>query len=276
MIGLFWVAVSFKFAYAEEIWSDNFDNYTQDYVCANNVGNCPRPSQYVYFYGDRSTSDAPDAAITSDAARTPGTNQRGFRLYVQPNSSGTCCENKLTRLGLDIGYNFYLRWYQRMNYNSQSSYKKIFRIKTTGGSQRFILDWYNSYSTGTNLILFTNADGFQQRHANTNYTLETDYTPNTWVCFEVFIDQTNDEWTLWVDGVQQGGPVKFTPSNYFIDGFSIGGNQVGTSGRLHLVDYDDIVVGTTYIGPVGAEPTQPSPAPTSPPSTPTNPKIIIN
>jgi len=267
------VFFSLKVSYAAEVWRETFDTYSKDYVCSNTGGGaCEHPSQYTYMYGDTSTSDGPDSAITDDAARITGAGRRGFRLWVHPNSSGTCCENKITRLGLGIGYNFYLRWYQRMNYNTQSNYKKIFRIKTTGGSQRIIIDWYKRYEAGnkTALILATAADNFQSVSVNPNYTLEDDYTPNTWVCFEIFVDQTNDRWTLWVNGEQQGSPVRFTASNYYIDGFSIGGNQVGTSGQVHLVDYDDIVVSTTYIGPDGASP---SPSPDTVPA-PRNLEVI--
>lgn len=249
--------VSASVSYAGELWREDFDAYSRDYTCSNvGTGGCAHPSQYTYMYGDTSTSDGPDSAITEAAARNREAGNRGFRLWVYPNSSGTCCENKLVRLGLGMGNNFYLRWYQRMNFNTQSSYKKIFRIKTTGGSQRLIIDWYKLWNAGnkTRLILATAADSFQTVSINQNYSLEDDYTPNTWVCFEVYIDQTNDRWTLWVDGVQQGAPVSFTPSNFYIDGFSIGGNQVGTSGAVHTVDYDDIVVSTSYIGPDGAVP----------------------
>jgi hypothetical protein len=141
-------------------------------------------------------------------------------------------------------------------------------MKDSGGSQRFIFDFYNYYLCGsgkTCLVLATSANSFNSPYyANPNWTLEDDYgasgvAADRWVCFEVYIDQTNDRWTLWVDGEQQGDPVSFYPSNYTITGTMLGGNQVGTPGSDHIIDFDDIAAGTTYIGlEGGADETAPT------------------
>jgi len=231
------------------VWCEDFDSYSHEYICSNNQGDCDRPSQYTYFYGDISSSEEPDAAITNEAEMADSSNldNRGFRLYVNPNSGPTSAENKLTRLGLPIGQDFYLRWYQRLNFNTQSSYAKIFRIKVAPSSQRFIFDWYKEYNGKTNLILASAADGFNAHNANYNFALEDEYQLDTWMCIEAFIDQTNNEWTLWVNDEDKGS-VGLPPSNYDISGFSIGGNQVGQGDSVHLIDYDNIAVSTQRIG----------------------------
>jgi hypothetical protein len=252
--------------FAQVLWEEDFDGYPENWSLDNDGDgrfNCPGDlygGSFPFCAADtQGDYGSPDIEITTDANRSGG--GRGFRLHIWRDSGGTCCENGITDNTLWAGQkDFYIRWYMRLNYNRQSSYAKIFRIKDSRGTQRFIFDWYR-YNGKTRLILFTSEDGFGGYDYNPNWNLEDDYTPNTWVCLEAFIDQTNDEWTLWVDGVQQGDPIPFTPSDYTITGTMIGGNQVGQGSVDHVIDYDDIVVSTEYIGPVGGSPPPPDPDP---------------
>lgn len=255
------------------LWSEDFDGFDANWSLNDDQdgsdGYCPEDvyagyNDFPWCSADtQGDAGSPDIEITTVADRVGGTNKRGFRLHIWRDSGGTCCENGITDTSLWTGQtNFYMRWYMRFDFDSQSSYAKIFRLKA-GGSQRFIFDWYRTAQCGagkTCLVLFTSADGFNGRNANDGWNLEDDYTIGEWVCFEAFIDQTNDEWTLWVDGVQQGSAVSFAASNYTITGTMIGGNQVGQGSVDHIIDYDDIVVGTTYIGPIagGADVTPPA------------------
>jgi len=248
--------------YGAELWSEDFDGFTSNWSLDDDQdgsdGFCPEDvyggySDFPYCAADtQGDYGSPDVEITTSADRVGGTNKRGFRLHIWRDSGGACCENGITDSSLWTGQtDFYMRWYMRFDFDSQSSYAKIFRLKNSSNSQRFIFDFYNTFQCGsgkTCLVLFSAADSFNSRNANPNWTLEDDYTIGEWVCFEVYIDQTNDEWTLWVDGVQQGSAVSFPASAYVITGTMIGGNQVGQSSVDHIVDYDDLVVGTTYIG----------------------------
>ena len=242
------------------LFSENWDAYTSNWswscdlnpygdgsngYCPDDVFGIPTwPSCNSDISSNYCQAGEPSIEITDQARR--GSTGRGFRLWVYPDSSGTCCENGLTTsttawTGVT---NFYLRWYMRTNFVTQSSYKKLFRIKDQGGSQRFILDLYN-LGHGVTLSLWSSANSFGQPYENRSWTLST-LGANTWACFEIFVDQTNRQWTLWVNGVQQGSPISIPASSYTIRGIMVGGNQVGQGGSTtHIVDYDDIVVSTT-------------------------------
>ncbi len=247
---------------AAVLWSENFNEFSADWSqndLQDGRPNCP--SGYDYCAADtQGDYGSPDIEITTAAERSdPDGNNRGFRLHIWRDSGGTCCENGITDASLWPGQtNFYLRTYLRLDFNSQTSYAKLFRIKDSSNTQRFILDLYNKYGYGgTVFTLGSSADGFGNDYPNTNYKLENDYTPNTWISVELFIDQTNHQWTLWVDGVQQGSPVSIPTSNYVITGTMIGGNQVGQGTVDHIIDYDDLAVGDSYIGPAGGGDTTP-------------------
>jgi hypothetical protein len=234
-------------AFGADVWSEDFDGYSSNYTC-NNSTSCALFGTYDDVNGDSSTADTPDMVISTDFERSnPGGNNRGMRIYVWGGTSGTCCENGPAEYNAGIPANFYLRWYMRMSRaGGGQQYAKIFRLH----NNRLILDWYRAAWTGnkTRLSLFDYSSSWGNHDPNTAYALEDDYTPNTWVCFEVFIDQTNNQWTLWVDGVQKGPPVPWSnPTNWSTGQIQIGGNQTGPYD--YTIDYDDIVIGTTYIGP---------------------------
>ncbi len=257
---------------AAVLWTETFDWLSTDWSLDNDQdgsdGHCPAQIYSGHDWPNcdadtsggvgtscvtdcvRGDSEAPDIKITTAASRTGISGDRGFRMYINPTSCGTCDENGITDSTLwPEQTNFYLRWYMRFNFTTQTNYKKIFRLKNSAGSQRFILDMLSNGRLG----LYTSADSFNDSNENLSWDFNTDYTPNTWTSFEIYINQTNDEWTLWVDGEQKGSPVAFAASNSAIAGMMLGGNQCGTAGSTHIIDFDDLVVSTTYVGPEGEE-----------------------
>jgi hypothetical protein len=284
-------------SYAAILWTETFDWLTSDWELGNDQDGgalCPGrvysgqswpncdadtsggPGTSCVTDCVRGDSETPDIQISTTASRTGASGDRGFRVIVNPTSCGTCDENGITDSSLWTGQtNFYLRWYMRLNFTTQTNYKKIFRLKDSGNYQRFIL---GLHSDG-HIHLSSSADSFNNSTYNGNWDFRTDYTINTWILVEVYIDQTNDQWTLWIDEVQQGSPVSFPASNYTITGTMIGGNQCGTAGYTHYVDYDDLAVGTTYIGPAEGESDTTAPTvsiTTSDPSSTTSKSFTIN
>lgn len=246
-----------------ELLSENWNSYTADWSLTDDAdgsdGYCPND---VFGFGPWAWcgsgvgSDSSHIEISTAARR--GSSGRGYRLSIDPASVCVTVENYIgTNNVFALTYNFYIRWYFRANFNGQSSYKKLFRIDNNT-SQRFIIDLYRTPS-GTKFTLFTLADSFNGYGSPIpNWSLEANYTPNTWICVEAFVDQTNDQVTWWIDGVQQGSSVSFAASNYAIGGIRVGGNQCG-NGNINgtpitgdaIVDYDDLIISTTYIGTSG-------------------------
>jgi len=92
-------------------------------------------------------------------------------------------------------------------------------------------------------------------HFFTGYSLNTQYTVNTWVCYEIKIDLVNKQAQFWVDGVSKGTlNATWWPSGWTISAIIVGGNQYGHSWTYpteQTRDYDDIVVADSYVGPSG-------------------------
>lgn len=237
-------------AWATTYFTEDFNGFFQNYTCNNSTSCTPMPGNYDDWNGDSSTSTSPDTVISTDFERsTPGENNRGMRIYVWADTAGYCCENGPAENNPGFPVNFYLRWYMRMSRaGGGPQYAKIHRMF----GNNMIFDWYRAYDTGykTRLCLFDSSDGWNAKNPNMNYALEDDYTPNTWVCYEVFVNQTANQWTLWVDGVNKGTTaISSNPTNWSSGSYQIGGNQTG--GYSYTIDYDDIVVADEYIGPAG-------------------------
>lgn len=235
-----------KLALAEIIWQEDFDGYDANWSCSN--GGCTGPTGFdSSARGDQSTSASPDIEITTSAEWSDpgGTNKRGYRVHIYSGTSGTCCENVL-RKSMSFGTDFYLRFYTRYSTNRMGNYWKQFRFFASG-SQVLIFEPKYRYSWGETRLNLTNASGSES--SVTQWVFSDEYTANTWICVELFINQTNDEWTVWVDGENKGTyQWPFSRQNA-ITRIEVGGNQTTASGGDHTMDYDDIVISTTYVGP---------------------------
>jgi hypothetical protein len=245
-------------------WDENFDGFTKNWSCG--LSDCALnpglPPGYVGFgsntmcrnYGQNNTQ------ITTLAERTnPGTaNKRGFRIYLEEQCWPTG-ENILKK---DLGGNrtlIYLRWYQRDSVNSFSNFQKLFRLKQT--SNQILIPEFQVNGGHVQMNLWdaqTNSN-----HFFTGYNLDTDYTPGTWVCYEIKIDLVNKRAEFWVDGVSRGTlNATWWPSGWYIRYIELGGNQYGQSWVYpteETRDYDDIAVADAYIGP--GDPTNQGPVP---------------
>ncbi len=243
------IAVSAS-AQAGIIWQENFNGYSSNWSCTDGDCEAGCPSGYVGCRGDQSVAGGPDIEISTAYERSnPGPSNRGYRVWVYDGTSGTCCENVL-RKSVPAGTNFYLRWYMRLSTNKLENYWKMFRM-FSNGTQIFILEPKYRYSWGETRFNLSNGTGSAEANW-TQWVISKDYTPDTWVCMEVFINQTNGQATLWVDGASKGtiSISQLQSSNYSIDRIEIGGNQSDIAGgNDNYMDYDDVVVSTTYIGP---------------------------
>lgn len=249
-------------AHAQVIWQEDFDSFSKDWVCC--LSDCALvpglPPGYTEFHSNTMDGNYGECntQITTDAhLGTTEANKRGYRIYLEGNDPFPTGENVLKK---NLGANYtqiYLRWYERDSYRNFTNFQKLFRLKQTSG-QILIPEWQVNYShVNMNLWSTTTGNLFW-----TNYNLDTDYTPNTWVCYELKIDLVNKQAEFWVDGVSKGS--KSIPgwgTGWYIRYIEVGGNQFGHSWSApteHYRDYDNIVVSTSYVGPSSLGPTPPT------------------
>lgn len=255
--------------HATVIWQENFDGFTKDWNCS--LADCSLnpglPPGYSAFGSNTLCKNYgnPNTQIVTGAERTSpgGTNKRGFRINLEED----CLPPGENILGKNLGADYgllYIRWYQRDAVNTFSNFQKLFRLKQADGNQILIPEFQvNSGKVQMNLWDVATADN----HFFTGYNLTTDYTPGTWVCYEIKIDLINKQAQFWVNGVSKGSfNATWWSSNWKIRYIEIGGNQYGHSWVYPTEktrDYDDIVVSTSYVGPSGTSSSSGVAAPTN-------------
>ncbi|MBP1748365.1 MAG: hypothetical protein H6Q52_904 [Deltaproteobacteria bacterium] len=248
------------------IWQENFDGFTRDYNCS--LDDCALnpglPSGYVAFGSNVRGKNygRPNAQIVAGAERSnPGqTNKRAFRINLEEDSWPTG-DNVLTK---DLGKNYtriYLRWYQRDSVKSFGNFQKLFRLKQSDG--QILIPEFQVNGGNIQMNLWDRQTA--SNHFFTGYNLNTQYTANTWVCYEIKIDLVNKQAEFWVNGVSKGTlNATWWPSGWYIRYVQIGGNQYGHSWIApteHTRDYDDIVIADSYVGPSGVSAAEvPAPA----------------
>lgn len=251
--------------HATVIWQENFDGFTRDYNCSQSDCSGSMPSGYSAFSSNVMCQNygQPNAQIVGAAERSsPGqTNKRAFRINLEQQCWPTG-ENILRKnLGKDYS-RIYLRWYQRDSTKSFSNFQKLFRLKKADGNQILIPE-FQVNGSNIQMNLWDAQSG--ANHFFTGYSLNTQYTPGRWVCYEIKIDLVNRQAQFWVDGVSAGTMnATWWPSGWTIRYIEIGGNQYGHSWTYpteHQRDYDDIVVADSYVGPSGTLPASGLPAP---------------
>jgi len=256
-------------ANATTIFGANFDGLTKDYICSamNASGDCGSANSPPGFTGFHQNTMCGNygqynSEVIREAGRSGKTTDRGFRINLEQRCFPTG-ENSLTvRLGADYK-KFYLRWYQKMSLNKFDNFVKIFRMYNSAGSQILIPEFHND-NGATRFILgvspFSGAAPF-----NKNYRLDTDYTPDTWVSYEILIDIPNQQWTFWVNGVNKGTlKCSEIDKSWSVRTIDVGGNQYGNYQTVapheDYIDYDDIIISDTYIGPDNAASQIPAPS----------------
>lgn len=252
-------------AQAAVLFNADFDGLTKDYQCCvlTGSGDCgpSAPPGFSGFhqnnlcgnYGNCNTQ------ILGSADRKGGSGNRGFRINLEQRCFPTG-ENSLTFQVNNLN-RFYIRWYQRMSLNSYDNFVKLFRMYSSSSGQILIPEFHNDgRATRMNLA----ASPFSSNNFNTSYSLNSEYTPGTWVCYEIFIDIPNQQWTFWVNGDNKGTVYNSSINrSWTVRTIDIGGNQYGNyqtvAPREDYIDYDDVVVSDSYIGP--GEPIDQGPVP---------------
>ncbi len=236
------------------VWKEDFDGFDRDWVCCKS--DCARepgvPPGYSEFHSNTLCKNYGEcnSQITTKAERNnPGVeNKRGFRIYLKQHCFPTG-ENVLKK---DLGENltdFYLRWYERDSVNRFSHFQKLFRMKQETG-QILIFEWQVN-RRAVQMNLWDAASG--KNHFFPDYSLDWDYKPGNWVCYEIKIDLVKKEANFWVNG-RNKGKMKNLPwqDGWYVRNIEVGGNQYGHSWKAPVEeyrDYDDIVLSKSYVGP---------------------------
>ncbi|MHB8108963.1 MAG: hypothetical protein ACYDHW_02895 [Syntrophorhabdaceae bacterium] len=257
ILALLLVVVLIETGHSTVIWQESFDNFARDYSCtlADCSLNPGLPPGYSAFGSNTLCKNygRPNSQIVATAERSnPGqANKRGFRINLEED----CLPPGENILGKNLGADYsliYLRWYQRDSIKSFQNFQKLFRLKRADGNQILIPE-FQVGSNGVQMNLWDVQS--TSNHFFTGYSL-SEYTPGTWVCYEIKIDLVNKQAQFWVNGVSKGTiNATWWPSGWKIRYIELGGNQYGHSWVYpteHTRDYDDIVVSTSYVGPSGS------------------------
>jgi len=244
---------------AQIIFEDDFDGFSQDYVCCNSdVTSCIVPPGYYNFKSNGHDYGECDGQVIPAADRFGGQeNNRGFRIYLEEDQTPL----RDTQLEVMLGSNYkvvYLRWYLRESFVDFESFEKLFRIADTTiqahGYQIFIPDWRHHYDPDNiNPVYFLL---WESAHQTTNDWEEFDLRDmgsDSWHSYELKIDLDNKITEFWVDGISYGEQSNSNwPDEWTIGKISLGGNGFGrpwSAPNEETRDYDDVVFSTEYIGP---------------------------
>lgn len=256
ILAILFLFLFISLAYPATYWESDFDGHSSDFECCESDGDCSgacrswddldlyssiHSNQYGDNWGECNTQ------ICNEADRSGGAgNNRGFRIYLDDRVH-PCGENSL---GFSVSNltSFYIRWYNRFSFTPTGGYVKTFRMY--GEGQKLIIDWL-THSGTCQLVMSISpfgGDRLSWDHRCSELPLDT------WVCYEMFMDIPNQQCTLWVDGVNQGTDTDTAVnSSWYISTIEIGGNQYGftelTPPNEQTMDYDDIIVSSSYIGP---------------------------
>ncbi|MFH1587510.1 MAG: right-handed parallel beta-helix repeat-containing protein [Candidatus Diapherotrites archaeon] len=246
---------------AQVIFEDDFDAFTQDYLCGSpELGHdCTGPPGYEVLKG--SLNDAsygePNAQIVAAGDRFGGVgNHRGLRFYLEarPPEPLIANDSLLKKILSEPEKAIYVRWYMRESFvDFTSSFQKLFRFGNSEGEQTFVPEWkYWRYSDPPE-VQFNFWDSQNGNLMYTTFDLKTDVLPDSWHSYEIKIDLNNDEIEFWFDGESKGAFSDRDYSDYGnTQGINIGGNTYNIDWLEPVEetrDYDDVVVATEYIGP---------------------------
>ena len=259
---------------ATVLFQDDFNSYSKDWLCK--LADCSinpglpvkagqSKSDYLVFNSNVSdwngTTPSYNSGITSDAGMTG----RGFRYYLrqEPFPNG---ENLLVSNSIGSYNPIYLRWYEKDSHLdfSKSSYQKLFRLYHNGSTQTAIPEWIGGYGSGKTYMRLWLGNGATM--VWTNYNLATSGNMDKWVCYEMKLDIVNNKYEFFVNGVSMGEKSASSKLNtsYRVKYIGIGGNQHNTDcwtpkTALKTRDMDNVVVSTTYIGPITTVPSEITP-----------------
>jgi hypothetical protein len=234
---------------AVEIYSEDFDGFSRDWVCC--LADCALdpgvPPGYTEFHSNvlGLNYGQCNCQITTEADR--GSGGRGLRINLEEDAWPTG-ENVLKK---DLGEDYrllFIRWYMRESTTDFTNFEKLFRIKQASG-QILIPEW--KAESGHVYMNLWDANT-SANHLFEDFDLKTEVEVGQWTCYEIKIDLDAKNAELWVDGVSRGT----LTDQPWLDGWvmrniEIGGNQYGHTWSEpveHPRDYDDIVIATEQVG----------------------------
>jgi len=209
---------------------------------------------------------------------TPGRGGIGKSLKIWRHSDWPAMNNYSGGLRYDFQANYsniFIRYYIKLPLILSfdvSDFVKSWRFNTTGGSGEIYLD-FRQASGGTDMRSEGSwgiYDGGPWVIILDNNGLRTIWDGN-WHCIELQLGLSNNTLNFWVDGV-----LKYSDTNRiwqatgyfdFIQHFAIGncGDGGTWQNSWQAIEFDDLVISTTYVGPGDVVP--PSPGPIPSPST---------
>jgi len=254
------------------IFSDNFDSHADTCHTGGAV-----PSDWTMWYENDTYTSRDSVTHYSGEISSPGRGGTGKSLKIWRHSDWPPMNNYSGGLRYDFAGNYsnlFIRYFMKLPTSLSfhgSDYIKSWRFNTTGGSGEIYLDFRQE-----NGGLDMRAEGSWGIYDGGPWVTVLDNTrfreiwDGNWHCIEFQLGLSNRTLKLWVDGILIYSDTNrsWSATGYFdsIQHFAIG--NCGDGGvwqdSWEAIEFDDLVISTTYIGPGDY---MPSPAPTPSPST---------
>lgn len=261
-------------SYSATIFSDDFNSHPDTCHTGGTV-----PSGWDSWYQQNGEISATFDSVTHYAGEisSPGRGGTGKSLKTWRHYGWPSLNNYTGSLGYIFNANYsniYIRYYQKIPIAltlNASDYLKSWRFNTTGGSGEIYLNFRVGNISGDMRTLGTLGiyDGAGWTTVLDNDGLRAIWDGD-WHCIEFQLGLDNSTLRLWVDGVSKYNNTSYhwSASGYFdfIQHFAIGNVGDGSSWQnsWQAIEFDDVVISTTYVGPGDFVP---SPDPTPSPST---------
>lgn len=256
-------------AYPATIFSDNFDLHAETCHTGGDV-----PSGWTLWYENDISSIKDSVTHYAGEISIPGRGNTGKSLKVWRHSDWPAMNNYSGGLRYDFSANYsniFIRYYQKMPTAltlNASDYLKSWRFNTTGGSREIYLD-FRQEASGTDMRAEGSwgiYDGGPWVTVLDNNGLRQIWDGN-WHCIEFQLGLSNRTLNLWVDGVLIFSDMNrnWVATGYFdfIQHFAIGNSGDGGTWQdsWQAIEFDDLVISTTYVGPGAVVPPSPDPPP---------------
>ena len=263
------IIFSASLSYSAVIFSDNFDNHP---TTCHTGGDVPYGWSMWYENDISTTRDS----ITHYAGEigVPGRGGTGKSLKIWRHSDWPAMNHYSGGLRYDFPAdhsNIFVRYYQKIPIALTlfaSDYLKSWRFNTTGGYGEIYLNFRVGDVAGDMRTLGTWGifDGNGWTTVLDNAGLRAIWDGN-WHCIEFQLGLDNSTLRLWVDGVlQYSNPsYSWSATGYFdfIQHFAIGnvGDGSAWQNSWQAIEFDDLVISTTYVGPGDFVPPSQDPTP---------------
>lgn len=266
---VFFITLSASLSFSAVIFSDNFDSHSSACHTGGDV-----PSGWTMWYENDIYETRDSVTHYAGEIAAPGRGGTGKSLKIWRHSDWPPMNNYSGGLRYDFNGNYtdiFIRYYIKLpsslSFNI-SDYIKSWRFNTTGGSGEIYLD-FRQASGGTDMHAEGSwgiYDGGPWVTVLDNNELRAIWDGN-WHCIEFQLGLNSRTLNLWVDGI-----LKYSDTNRiwqatgrfdFIQHFAIGncGNGGMWQNSWQAIEFDDIVISTTYVGPGDGVPPIPDPTP---------------